>query len=550
MSRRINRPYVKKCITICIQAHGSITTKNVDTIDTLDASTRKNVSVLNIASGITRSGLMDVNCSTLNMMGNKKKSIGDVTLCCNSLDLMTVEYFHHVYHDLFNKRDAKRIVDGCDVAKEAMEFITENIPLIYANSNIPYYHDYHKDDIMTNPSESFKLIKPHYNKLYSIYPNDHEDCANKKDCEAGRCKLLPEGKRVCPEYGITVLHSTDNTDTDYTLYGLPILNKDDYEDDETNDIRKEQNRMTVKKENRLTINLNQQEGHEPLNVKTTTSKYMDYENFDEDGNPLDEDGNPIGSSPQKKSCYEFWRSKLTMNNRREASELQLHINRILKQRDAYKMDPTISEEAKSILNNKISKLNNNLYLLNKKWQERLNNYDRMTNVVNRYDLIKIPDLLPQVTLVNLIDIFINGMKYDHIYIIDPSCNHFEFSGNRPSQLLKITAHNLVERIRTKTDRAPYLPIEYVKQYNNPTDEVVDRVVYDPEWEDVRTSLKTHDQPVSNVLKNISRRSKKASQLIPRQSKKITSETKKRVSIGGRRRCKKSKRSKNTLKSKR
>jgi hypothetical protein len=62
------------------------------------------------------------------------------------------------------------------------------------------------------------------------------------------------------------------------------------------------------------------------------------------------------------------------------------------------------------------------------------------------------------------------MKYDHIYIIDPTCNSCKFKGSRPSKLLKMTAHNYVERIRTKTDRPSFLPIEYVKHYNNPSED--------------------------------------------------------------------------------
>ena len=107
------------------------------------------------------------------------------------------------------------------------------------------------------------------------------------------------------------------------------------------------------------------------------------------------------------------------------------------------------------------------------WQERLFKYDMMTNELDRF----IPrssltasqeKLLPEVTLVDLIDIFVNGMKYDHIYIIDPTYNSCDFEGNRPSKLLKMTAHDYVERIRTKTDRPSFLPIEYVRHRNNPS----------------------------------------------------------------------------------
>jgi hypothetical protein len=108
------------------------------------------------------------------------------------------------------------------------------------------------------------------------------------------------------------------------------------------------------------------------------------------------------------------------------------------------------------------------------WRERFRKYDMMTNQIDRYtpssSLSPSKEaLLPEVTLDELIDIFINGMKYDHIYIIDPTCNSYYLEKSRPIKLLKMTANNYVERTRTKTDRPSFLPTEYVRRDNNPSE---------------------------------------------------------------------------------
>jgi hypothetical protein len=56
-----------------------------------------------------------------------------------------------------------------------------------------------------------------------------------------------------------------------------------------------------------------------------------------------------------------------------------------------------------------------------------------------------------------------------MYIIDPTCNSCEFTGNRASKLLKIAAHDVLERVRTKTNRPSMIPIVYKKRYNNPSE---------------------------------------------------------------------------------
>ena len=437
--------YVKKCITVCVQGHGTIESKD-GVVDFIKKGVRNNATILTIPSGISRKGLMYAECPTMTMRGSKQKGVSDVFLCGQALDVMSMEYFHSVYHELSKKPN----MTGCEIARDGIEFITENIPLVYANMGVPYFHKHNPErDVTTDPSEAYKLTKPHYNKLFSLYPNTHEYCnPNISNCDGGKCKLLRERLRSCPEYGITVLQSSVPSDEEYTLAGLPMVND-----------------ITIEKENRLAVNLNQVEGHSPLKIRSD-------EDEDEDE---DEDGK---QKPPKNSSYMFWKIKLTHYKIHEIRVIQNHITYQERKKVAYSNNTEISLEEKQLIllqqDEKIKKLKDEMAILERTWRERFRKYDMMTNTIDRTKprselTDNQEDLLPEVTLLDLIDIFVNGMKYDHIYIIDPTCNSFKFKGSRPSKLLKMTAHNYVERIRTKTDRPSFLPIEYVRHYNNPSE---------------------------------------------------------------------------------
>jgi hypothetical protein len=394
---------------------------------------------LNIPGGVGSSGLMDDNCSKMTIRGNKKKGLSDVNLCGQALDVMSIEYLHKLYSELSKKSN----ITGCGVSKEGIEMTQENIPLIYGNASIPYFHS--TDDVTTNPSEPYKLGNPYYNKLYAMYPNTHEYCdAENGNCEKGQCKLLRKSLRSCPEYGITVIHSSIPTDNEYTLSGLPIV----YD-------------IATQEENRLAINLNQDEGHKPLRIKQDDEYTDDYvDEFDEDGNEI----------PQKHSCYTFWKLKLMHYKIKEMREIQNNITYHQRKKQGYEGNTNLINED----DKKIKRLQGILKKLELMWQERITSYDTMTNVFERNiplsTLTKEEEyMLPRVTLSDLIDIFINGMKYDHIYIIDPTCNACEFTGSQPTRLLKTVAHDILERVRTKSTRPSMIPIVYKKRYNNPSD---------------------------------------------------------------------------------
>lgn len=428
---RTSALYNKKCITICIQGHGS-NMNNSGLENFIKSDLRKNVSILNIPGGISTSGLMVSECNKMTVRGSKKRGISDVSLCGQAVDIMTMEYFHNVYRELSNRPNGI----GCDVSKEGIEIIKENIPLIYGNADVPYFHS--EDDTMSNPTEPYKLNKPHHNKLYSMYPNTHEYCNTETgNCEMGQCKLLRKSLRTCPEYGITVIHSTIPTDSEYTLSGLPIV----YD-------------INIEEENRLAINLNQDEGHKQLKIKHDDDEYEEYtDEYDENGNEI----------IKKDSSYIFWKRKLMRYKIQETREIQGAIT-------YYQRKKQNSEE----VDKKIRILQGKLKKLEVIWQERLTAYNNMTNVFERHIprstlTIEEEDMLPYVTLADLIDIFINGMKYDHMYIIDPTCNSCTFTGQRPTKLFKTVAHDILERVRTKTDRPTNTPIVYTKRYNNPSE---------------------------------------------------------------------------------
>jgi hypothetical protein len=152
----------------------------------------------------------------------------------------------------------------------------------------------------------------------------------------GKCKLLRQRQISCPEYGITVLHSSIPSDKEYTIAGLPMVND-----------------INIEQENRLAINLNQTEGHNPLKVQS------------------EDDEQPVHGS-KKQSCYNFWKLKLLHYKTRETMVVQSHI--------------THQERKKGVDNReeeKIDKLKDTLNRIERIWRRRLNNYNTMTKIYDR-----------------------------------------------------------------------------------------------------------------------------------------------------------------------
>jgi hypothetical protein len=383
----------KKCITIFIQAHGEVITGSI-----IPEDLAKSVSILNFPGGVDRYGTMEASCPPVKISHNKYARMCDVKLYGPQLDMMVLEYIHHVYSQT-NKLSLPSV--SCLESQHALKVINDGLPLVYANKGIPYFHGITNDEVMSEPTEPFVIHIPYNDKNYTLHPSLHEDCSSSPDeCSSGHCTLLDSMKQLCPEYGITIVHSSNNDDLAWTLAGIP----------EGGDL--------------LTVNLNQSEGHE---------SFM-----------MDEDE----SLP---STYTHWKNKITTKYFIRQRALRQQIGEI-------KTDTSgkYSETRDELL----GKYNYELTSLNSESKQKIGVYDNMTRVLNRDIPISMQDeLLPKTTLSDIIDIFINCMGYDHLYIIDPSCNYCDVEVNK-KQIQEID-----EATRLRSGLRP----SYKKVFNNPTD---------------------------------------------------------------------------------
>jgi len=63
----------------------------------------------------------------------------------------------------------------------------------------------------------FNYTFPKYQRYFQLKPNPHENCRVCEEYGQGRCLNLRERDRYCPEYGITVVKSSNDQDYSYTL---------------------------------------------------------------------------------------------------------------------------------------------------------------------------------------------------------------------------------------------------------------------------------------------------------------------------------------------
>lgn len=388
----------KRCITLFIQGHGKLIYGNIIPED--DA---KRVSMLNFSGGAERCGTMESCCKPVTIKHNKGADISGVKLYGPQLDMMVIEYIHHVYYET---NELIRPNNRCLESEHAMKVINEGLPLVYANRNIPYFHDIvDAPEIMPEPAEPFVIQKPYNDKNYSLYPNIHENCSSTtSDCSEGKCVLLQKNKQYCPEYGITIVHSSNEDDLAWTLAGIPI----------GGDL--------------LQVNLNQYDSQNDI-----TTEFLD----------------EYSEEPQfthQKSTYKHWKGKL--ENRY-----------FIKQRDLkQKIQHIKTRQGEEIDNELLDKYTNDLKSINSKHREMVTKYDLMTRILDVHTPISKQsyELLPRIKLSDIIDIFINGMGFHQLYIIDPSCNVFDV-------IVTVEQVNDVDtKVRRRSGKRPY----YKKVYNN------------------------------------------------------------------------------------
>lgn len=400
MENQIQRKSNKKCITLFIQAHGEIITGNI-----IPEDVSKSVSILNFPGGADRFGTMDAKCPPVKIGHNKYARMCDVKLYGPQLDVMVLEYIHHVYSETTKLSFPS---NNCLESQHALRVARDGLPLVYANKGIPYFHGITNDEVMPEPIEPFVTHAAYNDKNYSMHPIAHEECSSShEECNAGQCTLLDSMKQLCPEYGITIVHSSNKDDLSWTLAGIP------------------------KNGELLSVNLNHSEGHSSITITLN-----------------EEEDESLDSLP---STYTYWKNKLVSQ--------YFIIQRGLKQKiREIEINKTgeYSETGVELL----SKYNLELTTINSEIKRKVEVYNNMSRILNRDIPISMQDgLLPKTKLSDIIDIFINCMGYDHLYIIDPSCNYCDVDVNQ-KQIQEID-----EATRIRSGLRPF----YKKVYNNPTD---------------------------------------------------------------------------------
>jgi len=382
----------KKVVTLFISAHGS------SVLGDRLSNLAKKVNILNFAGGIHTSGMMKRKCPELTIGHEPSYGCSAATLLGPQLDIMALQYIHHVYHELSQSSH----LTPSQVSNRSLKIIYDKIPLVYANAKIPYFHNHYVEDITSEPQTPFTLRHPTLNKYYSMYPTDHENCSStKEECIGGLCRLRPREEHICPEYGITIVHSTEAEDMPYTLAG--VSNTD----------------------NSTRVNLNDSEGHKG-HEKTNTDGSVSYSYI---------------------STYEYWKQRLSKHLTPTLTEdvenielleskipllskeqLDIELNKIY---DKTSLKPAEMADKTKVLrstnakyDNKIKKLKKVRNTLTGKYEDVMSKYETMASELSESHK-------PSIYLSDIIDIFI-GMGFDKIHIIDPTCNSCDFP-EKPEQ---------------------------------------------------------------------------------------------------------------------
>ena len=377
----------EKIVTLFISAHGS---------SVLDSSIPRNLAkrviMLNFAGGIHTLGRMARKCPELTIEHGPSYECSNVTLQAPQIDIMSLQYVHHVYRELAQSDK----LTPSQISNRSLKLVYDKMPLVYANKQIPYFHSHHFEDITSEPQAPFTLRHPTVNKYYTIAPGEHENCSStNEECKQGLCRLLPRKEQFCPEYGITVVYSTQEEDMPYTLAG--VSNND----------------------NSTRVNLNDADGRKG------------YEKLNDDGSV----------TYSYMSVYDYWKQRLT-------ERLTEQLNKDLENMDLLISDaPPLSKEELEIELNKIyddkslkpkemADKARDVRNINKEYDNKMKKLKKMRNkitgyyeyVIGKYETMA-SELTethkPEVQLSDIIEVFI-GMGFDKIHIIDPTCNSCEF----------------------------------------------------------------------------------------------------------------------------
>jgi hypothetical protein len=136
--------------------------------------------------------------------------LGNMKICDSgeSIDIQTIKYLHFMYSNLYSKYNST--VTQMDIYNKLPDDLRE----LYKNCNIQY------------EDEGFTVTYPISERIFTLTPNTHENCV--KCIESGSKRCIYERnsrKQLCPEYGITVLASSDPYDDGFTLATIRLEEK-------------------------------------------------------------------------------------------------------------------------------------------------------------------------------------------------------------------------------------------------------------------------------------------------------------------------------------
>jgi hypothetical protein len=122
--------------------------------------------------------------------------LGEMNFCKNGeqIDVMAIKYIHKQYKNSSNNQENiyKKLPDG-------LRNLYEGCDIFYKNSG-------------------FITTYPHSQRVFYLKPNTHENCVKCVESGDNRCIFKRDlNTMYCPEYGITVVASTDPRDNGTTL---------------------------------------------------------------------------------------------------------------------------------------------------------------------------------------------------------------------------------------------------------------------------------------------------------------------------------------------
>tara|TARA_B100000123_G_scaffold229615_1_gene179022 strand:- start:487 stop:1617 length:1131 start_codon:yes stop_codon:yes gene_type:complete len=123
--------------------------------------------------------------------------------------------FYNMVDESKNKEIYKSFYEHNDKEKERiLNTIKEIMYETHADNNLNL-QDYND----TREQKFYSVYTPRHERLFSLKPNTHENCAHKEQCSKGerRCIPLKKNKQAVPDYGIFVVSTSKEEDNKFSL---------------------------------------------------------------------------------------------------------------------------------------------------------------------------------------------------------------------------------------------------------------------------------------------------------------------------------------------